>query len=151
MYQRLFINLRLLVIISNLMAASNIAKSNTLFLHCFFVQFGFFVGCLHYKILIFIILLCWEPSTKTQVSQHTQIVPNYLKMHNINPLSKNPTKWSSILKQFVSFWQTNCLDLFDYFFWGGGGVGLERKGLNSPKQLHFLVKFMLNICYLERN
>ena len=32
-----------------------------------------------------------------------------------NPLSVNPTKWSNILKQFVSNLPTNWLSVFDHF------------------------------------
>ena len=41
----------------------------------------------------------------------------------INPLSANFTKWSNILKQFVSNLPTNGLSVFDHF------VGLALKGL----------------------
>ena len=40
-----------------------------------------------------------------------------------NPLSANPTKWSSTLKQFVGFLPTNYLSVFDHF------VGLSHKEL----------------------
>ena len=33
----------------------------------------------------------------------------------LNPLSANPTKWSSTLKQFVRKLPTNCLSVFDHF------------------------------------
>ena len=33
----------------------------------------------------------------------------------INPLSANPTKWPSTLKQFVAKLPTNCLSVFDHF------------------------------------
>ena len=42
-----------------------------------------------------------------------------------NPLSANPTKWSSTLKQFVGILPTNCLTVFDHF------VKLACKGLIS--------------------
>ena len=48
-----------------------------------------------------------------------------------NPLSANPTKWSSTLKQFVDKLPTNCLSVFDHF------VKLALKEL------------MLRICRLE--
>ena len=48
-----------------------------------------------------------------------------------NPLSANPTKWSSTLKQFVGKLPTNCLSVFDHF------VKLALKEL------------MLRICHLE--
>ena len=37
---------------------------------------------------------------------------NYME---INPLSANPTKWPSTLKQFVAKLPTNCLSVFDHF------------------------------------
>ena len=33
----------------------------------------------------------------------------------LNPISANPTKWSNILKQFVSKLPTNCLSVFGHF------------------------------------
>ena len=48
-----------------------------------------------------------------------------------NPLSANPTKWSSTLKQFVGKLPTNCLSVFDHF------VKLAFKEL------------MVRICHLE--
>ena len=42
---------------------------------------------------------------------------------DLNPLSANPTKWSSTLKQFVGNFPTNYLRVFDHF------VGLALKGL----------------------
>ena len=42
-----------------------------------------------------------------------------------NPLSANPTKWSSTLKQFVDNLPTNCLSVFDHF------VKLALKGLSD--------------------
>ena len=42
-----------------------------------------------------------------------------------NPLSTKPPKWSNTLKQFVSFLQTNFLNVFDHF------VGLALKGLRT--------------------
>ena len=49
-------------------------------------------------------------------------------LRHINPFTANPTKWSSTLKQFVSFCRllsTNCLTVFDYF------VDLTNKGLST--------------------
>ena len=43
----------------------------------------------------------------------------------LNPLSANPTKWSSTLKQFVGNMPMNCLSVFDHF------VGLALKGLKE--------------------
>ena len=43
----------------------------------------------------------------------------------LNPLSANPTKWSSTLKQFVGFLPKNCLSMFDHF------VGLAFKRLRN--------------------
>ena len=42
---------------------------------------------------------------------------------DLNPLSANPTKWSSTLKQFVGNFPTNCLRVFDHF------LELALKGL----------------------
>ena len=41
----------------------------------------------------------------------------------VNPLSANPTKWSTTLKQFIGKLPTNCLSVFDHF------VGFVLKGL----------------------
>ena len=46
-----------------------------------------------------------------------------------NPLSANPTKSSSTLKQFVGNLPTNCLSVFDHF------VKLAYKGL----KMHFVL------------
>ena len=47
----------------------------------------------------------------------------FLQLNSLNPLSANPTKWSSTLKQFVGNLPTNCLSVFDHF------VILALKGL----------------------
>ena len=55
----------------------------------------------------------------------------------INPLSVNPTKWSSTLKQFVGKLPTNCLGVFDHF------VKLALQGLmhqNSQVMHHWRTK-----------
>ena len=51
----------------------------------------------------------------------------------LNPLSANPTKWSSTLKQFVGNLATNCLSVFEH------NVGLVLKGLRL-----FLLQFLPN-------
>ena len=51
------------------------------------------------------------------------LVPLLLTLNYFKPLSANPTKWSNILKQFVSNLPTNCLSVFDHF------VRLALKGL----------------------
>ena len=52
-------------------------------------------------------------------------------MH-INPLSPNPTKWSSTLKQFVGeLFPKNCLSVFDHF------VGLALKALTSNSNYYY--------------
>ena len=45
-----------------------------------------------------------------------------------NPLSANPTNWSSTLKQFAGKLPTNCLSVFDLF------VGLVLKGFSHLKK-----------------
>ena len=47
---------------------------------------------------------------------------SYTKLF-FHPLSANPTKWSNTIKQFVTFWPTNSLSVFDHF------VGFALKGL----------------------
>ena len=49
----------------------------------------------------------------------------FLQLNSLNPLSANPTKWSSTLNQFVGNLPTNCLYVFDYF------VKLALKGLRT--------------------
>ena len=56
-----------------------------------------------------------------------------------NSLSANPTKWSSILKQFVGNFPTNCLSAFDHF------VGLTFK---QVKVFLFNIEYLY---YLEKN
>ena len=43
---------------------------------------------------------------------------------NLNPLSDNPIKWSTTLKQFIGKLPTICLSVFDHF------VGSTLKGLS---------------------
>ena len=63
----------------------------------------------------------------------------------INPLSTNPTKWSSTLKQFVGKLPTNYLSVFDHFvklaFYGIIFVYWEAK--NSLATKRFVVQFSL--------
>ena len=66
----------------------------------------------------------------------------------INPLSTNPTKWSSTLKQFVGKLPTNYLSVFDHF------VKLAFKGLISFLQhqiddnSNFRMSFFENIVVI---
>ena len=48
----------------------------------------------------------------------------------ISPLSANPTKWPSTLKQFVGKLPTNYLNVFGHF------VKLALKGLNHEPLIH---------------
>ena len=60
-----------------------------------------------------------------------------VKWLNVNPLSTNPKKWPTPLKQFVGKLPTNCLSGFGHF------VNLALKVLNgesviTPLENHFL-------------
>ena len=46
-----------------------------------------------------------------------------------NPLSANPEKWSSTLKQIVGNLPTICLSVFDHF------MNLALKGLKMSKKM----------------
>ena len=83
-----------------------------------------------FPFLLFPFLYCQKKMTgiRNETSRIQQIyweIPKpYLEsFQTFKPLSVNPTKWSTTLKQLVGKLQANCLSVFDHF------VGLALKGL----------------------
>ena len=69
----------------------------------------------------------------THFYMHTSYISPFYEMNSkciefqlrSNPLSPNHTKWSTTLKQFVTYYSTNCLNAFHHF------VELMLKGLRT--------------------
>ena len=86
--------------------------------------------CLEFKVRDF--SFC-EKKIKTLNWKSLKTFPLHFVKNVFNPLSSNPTKWTSTLKQFVGKLPTNCLSVFDHF------VKLELKGLRHKEIiLHYL-------------
>ena len=77
-------------------------------------------------------LVCLNHAHKNE--QHAmQLATRIERKATINPLSANPIKWSTTLKQFVGKLPTNCLSVFDHF------VKLAFKGLRDRLQTSLLI------------